>query len=139
MIRFWALILVALVSLTVLLASAFADSLPQAVGVSVAPIVTGVQVGQTLEVTATTLKHGSAYTDSWAGATKASTELSSDGYYVSKATFTAGSPGTHNVTYKITMVAGKSDVSWEGTGTTTITVRDTAPLKNVEDQGEAAK
>ncbi len=138
MIRFWPLALVALVILMAFPGSGLAGGSAKAVDVSVAPTVTIVPVGGTLEVTATTLKHGSAFTDSWSGATKVSTVLASDGYYVSKATFMAGSPGTHRVTYNITMVAGNSHVSWEGTGATTITVWVIAPTKNVEDQGEAA-
>ncbi len=120
--RFWSVVLVGLVSLVASSGIALAGASPKAVGVSVAWTETIVQVGDTLELTATTPKHGSAFTDGWSGATKVSTLLNSDGYYVSRATFSPGQPGLYTVTYNITMSAGKSDVAWEGRGTGIITV-----------------
>lgn len=77
--------------------------------------------GVTVIFTATTLKCGSAYVDSWSGASKVSTVLNSNGYYVSTAEYIiTGDSGDLTVTYSITMTAGKSDVHWTGTGTTTV-------------------
>jgi len=95
---------------------------PKSASVALSPATATLTVGQTLDLTATTLKQGSAYSDGWSGAAKLGTGLSADGYYVSTARFTAAAPGTYTVTYAITMTAGRSDVAWQGQASATITV-----------------
>lgn len=80
-------------------------------------------VGQTATLTATTLKQGSSFTDSWDGAVKHSTILEDSlKSYVSTATFSSSVPGTYTITYDITMNSGNSDVNFLGTNSITITV-----------------
>lgn len=80
-------------------------------------------VGETATITATTLKQGSSFTDNWTGAIKDSTILDESlGSYVSTSTFSSSVPGTYTITYDITMKAGKSNVSFVGTKSITITV-----------------
>jgi uncharacterized protein YjdB len=103
-------------------ASAGAAPPPKTASVALSPATATLTVGQTLDLTATTLKQGSAYSDGWSGAAKLGTVLNADGYYVSTARFTAAAPGTYLVTYHITMTAGRSDVAWQGQASATITV-----------------
>lgn len=80
-------------------------------------------VGQILSLEARTLKHGSHYTDTWQGAAKLETLQNKEtGEYESAATFIATEPGTFTITYTITMTAGKSHVSFVGTGSVTVEV-----------------
>lgn len=80
-------------------------------------------VGETATLKATTLKQGSSFIDSWGGAVKDSTLLDDSlESYVSTATFSSSVPGTYTITYDITMKAGKSNVTFVGTESTTITV-----------------
>jgi hypothetical protein len=103
-------------------APADAAPAPKTATVSMSPTSATLTVGQTLDLAATTLKQGSGYSDQWTGAAKLGTALNADGYYVSTARFTAAAPGTYTVTYRIAMTAGRSDVSWQGSASATITV-----------------
>lgn len=93
-------------------------------------------VGNDLQLTATTLKHGSAYVDSWSCTPScslvASTSLSSDGYFISVATLSAPASGDYEFTYAITMTAGKSDIQWTGENSVIISVDRSDGLLHVK-------
>lgn len=115
---------VALVMLLITTITALAAPPPKTVETYILPATAQtLTVGQTLNLEAKTLKHGSHYTDVWQGATKEITVLNTEtGEYESAATFTATEPGTFIITYTITMTAGKSHISFVGTGTVTVEV-----------------
>jgi hypothetical protein len=105
---------------------------PKTAIVSLSTTSTTIEVGQTATLTASSLKQGSSYTDSWNGAVKNNTILDeATGNYVSTATFSASKPGTYTVTYAVTMGAGKSGVTFIGTQSTTITVISPAKIVGV--------
>ena len=61
--------------------------------------------------------------DTWTGSLKNSTILDDSlESYVSTSTFSSSIPGTYTITYDITMKAGKSNVTFVGTKSITITV-----------------
>lgn len=79
--------------------------------------------GETLELTATTLKHGSDYEEEWNGAIKDKTVFDAiTGAYVSKAVFKAEKPGTYTISYCIYMSSGGSTTAFYGKVEKTITV-----------------
>jgi hypothetical protein len=102
-----------------------AQPLPKAADVSLTSSVETANLGETVTLTAITMKKGSDYTDEWIGATKVGTVLNHDGYYVSTAEFKADV--TVNVQYRIIMTAGKSKVSFTGQSETTVVVSKPAP------------
>jgi hypothetical protein len=96
---------------------------PKPANVSLSASNDTILVGETATLTATTLKQGSSFTDSWDGAVKDSTILDDSlESYVSTATFSSSVPGAYTITYDIIMKAGKSNVTFVGTEGTTITV-----------------
>lgn len=95
-----------------------AVSCPKSVEVNIsAPV--KVQSGEIVTLTAVTLKRGSDYRDQWIGATKVSTVLTEDGYYISTAQFTAKEAAS--VQYNIIMEAGNGKC-FEGQAQTTVEV-----------------
>ncbi len=121
MLRFRIASWVALLSLVAFPAMLIADVATSGRPIDVSMTVDG--DGNTLTLTATTEKHGSALVDNWTGAEKLDTQLSEDGYYVSRATFEVPlEPGDYTVSYRIIMAAGKSDITWDGTGEVVITI-----------------
>lgn len=112
----WKFLVVALVAAVLMIAPLSVLAAPEPKS-EVVTITAGASVdSDSVDLVATTLKHDSAYIDIWAGATKVSTILNSNGYYVSTATFSAESlaEGDYCVTYHITMTSGKSSVEWTG-------------------------
>lgn len=96
---------------------------PKPANVSLSASNDTILVGETATLTATTLKQGSSFTDSWDGAVKDSTILDDSlESYVSTATFSSSVPGTYTITYDITMNSGNSDVNFLRTNSITITV-----------------
>lgn len=86
---------------------------------------TVVKLGETIDLTATTLKHGSYYADNWDSAIKSVTEFDSiSETYISRASFTAEKPGIYHISYTITMTAGNSDTTFSKTVERTIEVID---------------
>lgn len=86
-----------------------------------------VTIGETVHLTATSVKHGSSYEVIWSGAEDKGTLLDTSlCTYVSAAVFTAEKPGIYTVEYKIVMSAGKSNRRFIGTAVQTINV--TAPI-----------
>jgi len=104
----------------------------KSVDVSLAASSVIVKAGEAVQLTAVTVKQGSAFTDNWTGAAKSSTVISENGTCVSSAEFMASAPGTHVVTYDIVMDAGSSGVNFEGTGSITITVVEPITVQTVE-------
>jgi hypothetical protein len=83
------------------------------------------KVGETLDLTATTPKHGSDYTDTWDNAVKSVTQFDSVAEaYISKAIFTAENPGIYTISYTITMTSGESATVFSKTIERTIEVID---------------
>lgn len=108
---------------------------PKIAAVTLSASAINVTLGQTVTLTAATLKQGSSYSDSWSGATKISTMLDeATGSYISTAAFSAATPGTYTISYSITMGAGKSTVAFNGADSITITVTNPASIT-----GAAAK
>jgi hypothetical protein len=72
-----------------------------------------VKVGQTVNLTAKTLKQGSGYIEEWNGAqlSKSYFDESTD-YYVSESIFTPNQPGTYTITYTVRMYTGNSEVKF---------------------------
>jgi PBP1b-binding outer membrane lipoprotein LpoB len=89
-----------------------------------------VAVGETVTLTAATLKHGSGYTVEWKvnqeeyAVNSQSTSLNKEGSYVSTAKFEADKAGTYTISYGIVMNAGKSGVTFVGEDSITIKVVD---------------
>ncbi len=84
-------------------------------------------VSKTVTFTATSPRRGSAFTDSWTGATLVGTTFNpAMGSYVSTATVdasTASSGDTFTAGYAITMTAGRSRaVTFSGAGAATVTI-----------------
>lgn len=117
---FFILVVVLLFGMSV---NAFASSPPKNVEVSITSSLSAVRVGETVTLTAVTLKHGSEYKDEWVGATKVSTVLTEDGYYVSTARITVQDDVL--VQYNIIMNAG-NNVSFAGA--TSISVEADQPV-----------
>lgn len=90
--------LVALVCFTGSTGTAVAGGSPKVSSVSVEPTAGLVKAGDTLYITARTLKQGSSFTDRWTGATKVSTVLTGEGDYVSTATFSVTPEGEYAIT-----------------------------------------
>lgn len=88
-----------------------------------------VNVGETIEMTAVTTKHGSCYYDSWGNAVKVSTvyDLGTNAY-ISKALFTAEKPGSYNISYTIKMTSGNSDTVFYKTVERQVEVIDTVTV-----------
>jgi hypothetical protein len=104
-------------------AGVFAQSEEKEVPVSITAERNEVKVGETIVLSAASLKHGSDYNDSWNGAEMMETVLEPEtGLYVSKAEFVAEKPGIYTVTYSIMMTAGNSSVAFMGIATYTIEV-----------------
>lgn len=125
----WSTVMVMLVMTIAALSSGAAASEIRTEAVSLSSTVSGNSVnGYAIIFTAVTLKYGSTYRDSWEGATKVSTVLDANGYYVSTATFSAtGVPaGTYPVAYHIRMSAGASDLTWAGQAAGTVITDDPA-------------
>lgn len=102
-----------------------AESLPKYCEVILSTSAEIVNVGETVELNALTLKRGSSYTVEWNGAEDTGTVLDKDtGNYVSTAIFKADKPGIYTVTYKIQMNTGNTNTFFEGTAFTTIEVRN---------------
>lgn len=79
--------------------------------------------GETLVLSAATLKQGSDYIDEWGEAVKDSTTFDAvTGTYISKAVFKADKPGTYTISYYINMSAGGSTTAFYGKVEKTITV-----------------
>ncbi|MDF2522399.1 MAG: hypothetical protein K0R31_40 [Clostridiales bacterium] len=84
-----------------------------------------VNMGDIIPLTATTLKHGSTYSDNWGNAVKSVTEYDPiTASYISKGIFTAEKPGIHTISYTIKMVAGDSGTVFSKTVVRTIEVID---------------
>lgn len=99
------------------------------------PAVT-IKAGESVILTAVSLKHGSAYEDMWSGASALGTVLDEESEsYISSAVFTAGEPGIYTVTYDIQMKAGKSDVLFAGNASKTIEVTGSAVVTGAEIRG----
>jgi hypothetical protein len=96
------------------------------------------KIGETIDLTATTTKHGSSYIDSWNNAVKSTTVFDSiTETYISKAFFTAVKPGVYPISYTITMTAGDSNTTFSKTVERTIEVIDPrtvigAELRDIE-------
>jgi len=111
-------------------AGSFAEPSAKDAGVSLISSAATVKPGETVTLTAVTLKQGSAYTDEWIGATKITTVLTEDGYYVSTAEI---SPEvTVTVQYKITMTAGNCGTSFIGQAETVISATKPAEVVGIE-------
>lgn len=105
--------------------SVSADTDPKNIEVILSNTVTVAKLGETIDLTATTPKHGSSYTDNWANAVKIATEFDPiTETYNSKALFTSEKPGIYNISYTITMTAGDSITTFSKTVERTIEVID---------------
>ncbi len=108
------------------------------VDVDISADITKVNVGDTVQLRANTIKHGSDYTDNWVDATKVSTAFDSVyGEYISTAIYTAESPGTYTITYSINMSSGANTSKFSGSNSITIEVVDPvtvigAELRNIK-------
>lgn len=103
----------------------FADSDVKDIEVILSETPAVVKIGDIIPLTATTLKHGSTYSDSWGNAAKSITEYDPiTTTYNSQAVFTAEKPGIQTVSYTIKMVAGDSDTVFSKTVVRTIEVID---------------
>lgn len=91
---------------------------------------TEVKSGERITLTAITPKQGSDFTDEWIGATKISTVLTQDGYYVSTAEVTVQDSLT--VIYKISMTSGNSGTRFIGQASETVSVAQTRTITGVE-------
>lgn len=91
------------------------------------------KVGETISLTASTVKKGSVYVDYWVGANPEKT-IKDDvtERYISTAKFTAQEPGQYTITYRIEMQAGKSDVFFEGFASQIIEVVDEVTVAGIE-------
>ena len=56
------------------------------------------------------------------------TTMTTEDFVVAKGSFTGYAAGTYQITATITLIAGKSDVSWVGSDSTTVTVVDPVKL-----------
>ncbi len=82
-----------------------------------------VKVGETITLTAKTLKKGSNYTEEWDGALLSKSYLDeSTGNYISEATFTPNQTGTYTITYTAKMYAGKSKTEFISNASITVAV-----------------
>jgi len=124
------IVILTLLMLVGISANSIAKPSPKCADVSLTGPAAAVKPGETVTLTAVTLKHGSDFTDEWVGATKIETVLTEDGYYVSTAEVTAQVPVT--VQYKIIMTAGNSEVSFAGQAETAISVEKSAEVMGVE-------
>lgn len=126
-------VILAAVVLFYLSAGVSAEERAKETDVNLSTAVETVNVGETVTLTAETLKHGSSYTDEWSGAQKTDTVLDEEsGCYVSTAIFTAEEPGIYTVSYTIQMQAGKSMVLFSATASKTIEVTGEKTVKGVE-------
>ncbi len=121
-------VIVSFVFIFIVAKPVMAAPLPKEAKMSLETSALQVRVGETVTLTATTLKEGSSYIDSWDGAVKVSTILNNEGNYISSATFSATAPGAYTITYNIKMTAGRSGVTFEGNKTVTITVVNPAVI-----------
>ena len=100
-----------------------AETLSKEAEVSISNITDIINVGETIELSAVTVKQGSYYEDKWNGATAVDTVFNEDtDEYISKAVFYADKPGTYVINYEIKMSAGNSSRSFTGTVEKTIKV-----------------
>lgn len=116
-----------MLTLAVSVAAAPAHPKPMPRVVKVAVVGTYDSTSQTITFTATSPRRGSAFTDSWTGATKVVTIFDeATGTYISTATVDASlasSGATFSANYTITMTAGRRGVvSFNGAGFATVTI-----------------
>lgn len=92
------------------IAGVSADSSLKDIEVTLSDTPAVVNLGETIELTATAEKHGSDYIDAWENADKAFTEPEPiTDTYISKAVFKPQKPGVYVVSYVIKMTSGSSD------------------------------
>jgi hypothetical protein len=107
----------------------WAASDPKDIDVILSDTASVMQIGETVELTATTDKHGSTYTDKWDNAEKIATVfVSQTGTYISKASFTAERPGRYYISYTINMTSGSSNTVFTKKVERTIVVADSAKV-----------
>lgn len=93
------------------------------VDVKITSDTTNIKVGESIILTATSIKQGSSYQVNWDGAEDQGTILNTvSGEYVSVAVFSADKPGTYKVEYSIVMQAGNSGTYFKGKVVETINV-----------------
>lgn len=95
-------------------AATWAGSGPKEAEVTLSDVPSSLNVGETIEITATSVKQGSGYTDGWVNAAPVSSGFDPEtGTYLSKAAFTAEKPGVYQIRYWIRMTAGNSNTAFE--------------------------
>lgn len=100
-----------------------ARTLPQAIQSNLSIPVAQVKVGETITLTAKTLKKGSGYIEQWDGAQLSKTYLDeSMGNYVSEAQFTPNQAGTYTITYTVQMYTGNNELKFISSASKTIEV-----------------
>jgi hypothetical protein len=106
-----------------------ADSNLKDIEVILSEIPTVAKIGEIIDLTATTQKHGSTYTDTWDNAVKSATVYDiTTGTYISKALFTAEKSGIYTISYTINMTSGNSDTVFLKKVERTIEVIDTTTV-----------
>lgn len=82
-----------------------------------------VKVGETITLTAETLKQGLGYIEEWDGAMVSKSYLDeSTGNYVSVAKFTPNQAGTYTITYTVKMYTGNNKVKFISSASKTVEV-----------------
>jgi len=103
--------------------SASAEGGECTVNVLISADATNVKVGESVILTASSIKKGSSYEVNWDGAVDQGTVLdTTNGTYISTAEFSADTPGVYQVEYSIILQAGKSDKCFGGKAVKIITV-----------------
>ncbi|KUO49628.1 MAG: hypothetical protein APF76_00150 [Desulfitibacter sp. BRH_c19] len=110
--------------------TAFAETPSKEAEVSVSNIPDIINVGESIELSAVTVKQGSSYEEKWNGATAEGTVFDENtNEYISKAVFYAEKPGTYVINYQIKMRAGNSNSYFTGTVEKTIKVINSVSVK----------
>jgi hypothetical protein len=90
-----------------------ASSLPKITESTLSASVDQVKVGETITLTAETLKQGSDFSNQWNGAIASKTYLDeTTGNYVSEAKFTPNQAGTYTISYTIDMYTGNDEIKF---------------------------
>lgn len=125
--------LVIILVITLTPVSAFARQQDKVVDVEMSIIPDEIELGESIEFTAFTDKHGSSFQDEWVNAEKVGTVFDTEtSRYISIAEFKPTEPGIYEISYIISMRSGKNGTTFRGTNYKTVIVTSFKTITGAE-------